>query len=250
MKISIKNEQEIELMRKSGEISYGLLTSLKSYLKPGMTTKQIDKYAYDYIIGHGATPAFLGYEGYPASTCISINDMVVHGIPDNTKIKEGDIVSIDTGSIYKGYYSDTAYTYVIGKVDDKTQKLVDNTRKALYAGISKVKDGVSLNEVCKAIGEVGSSNGYGIFECLTGHGVGKTMHEDPYVPNYSNHESEGIILKEGMTLAIEPMFSLGTKEVWLLPDHWGIVTQDGSKAAHFEHTVLVTKDGYEILTGE
>ena len=250
MKISIKNEQEIELMRKSGQISYGLLTSLKKYIKPGMTTKQIDKYAHDYIIGHGATPAFLGYEGYPASTCISLNSMVVHGIPDNTKVLEGDIVSIDTGSIYNGYYSDTAYTFIVGKVDDKTKKLVEDTEKALYAGISKIKEGVSLNEVCKAIGEVGNSNGYGIFECLTGHGVGRTLHEDPYIPNLSNHESEGIILKAGMTLAIEPMFSLGTKEVWLLPDEWGIVTRDGSMAAHFEHTVLVTKDGYEILTGE
>ena len=231
MKISIKNEQEIELMRKSGQISYGLLTSLKKYIKPGMTTKQIDKYAHDYIIGHGATPAFLGYEGYPASTCISLNSMVVHGIPDNTKVLEGDIVSIDTGSIYKGYYSDTAYTFIVGKVDDKTKKLVEDTEKALYAGISKIKEGVSLNEVCKAI-------------------VGRTLHEDPYIPNLSNHESEGIILKAGMTLAIEPMFSLGTKEVWLLPDEWGIVTRDGSMAAHFEHTVLVTKDGYEILTGE
>ena len=237
--ISIKNEQEIEYMREAGKIAYDLLMSLKDYIKPGMTTKEIDKYAYDFIVSRDATPAFLDYEGYPASTCISINDMVVHGIPDNTKIKEGDIVSVDT-----------AYTYIIGKVDKKTQELVENTRKALYAGISKVKAGVSLNEVCKAIGKVGRENGYGIFEVLTGHGVGKTLHEDPYIPNLSNHESEGIILKSGMTLAIEPMFSLGTKEVWLLPDEWGIVTQDGSNAAHFEHTVLVTDTGYEILTGE
>ncbi len=248
--ISIKNEQEIEKMRVAGKIAYDLLMSLKDIIKPGITTKEIDKYAYDFIVSRDATPAFLDYEGYPASTCISINDMVVHGIPDNTKIKEGDIVSVDTGAIYKGYYSDTAYTYIVGKVDKKTEALVENTRKALYEGISKVKAGVSLNEVCSAIGKVGRENGYGIFEVLTGHGVGTTLHEDPYVPNLSNHESEGIILKSGMTLAIEPMFSLGTKEVWLLPDEWGIITQDGSMAAHFEHTVLVTDDGYEILTGE
>ena len=248
--ISIKNEQEIEKMRVAGKIAYDLLMSLKDVIKPGITTKEVDKYAYDFITSRDATPAFLDYEGYPASTCISINDMVVHGIPDDTKIKEGDIVSVDVGAIYKGYYSDTAYTYIVGKTDFKTEKFVRDTRKALYEGISKVKAGAKLNDICKAIGEVAKRNGYGVFEVLTGHGVGKTLHEDPYIPNYNNHESEGIILKEGMTLAIEPMFSLGTKEVWLLPDDWGIVTRDGSAAAHFEHTVLVTKDGYEILTGE
>ncbi len=248
--ISIKNEQEIELMRKSGQITYEVLMKLKDFIKPGVTTKDIDKFAHDYIVSHDATPSFLGYEGYPASTCVSINDMVVHGIPDNTKIRNGDIVSVDVGSIYKGYHSDSAYTYIVGSVDKQTEDLVNNTRKALYAGISVIKEGIKLNEVCSAIGKVGRENGYGIFECLTGHGVGTTLHEDPYIPNLSNHESEGIILKSGMTLAIEPMFSLGTKEVWLLPDEWGIITRDGSVAAHFEHTVLVTKDGYEILTGE
>ena len=249
--ISIKNEEEIELMRKSGEIIYGVLSSLKDYIKPGMSTKQIDEYAYKYITSRGATPSFLGYEGFPATTCISINDMVVHGIPDDTTIiKEGDIVSVDVGSIYKGYHSDSAYTYMIGKVDKDTKNLVLNTQKALYKGLSVIKAGIKLNEVCRAIESVARANGYGVFECLTGHGVGKELHEDPFIPNLANHESEGIILKEGMTLAIEPMFSLGTKEVWLLPDEWGIITQDGSNAAHFEHTILVTKDGYEILTGE
>ena len=248
--ISIKNEQEIELMRKSGQITYEVLMKLKDFIHEGVTTKEIDKFAHDYIVSHDATPSFLGYEGYPASTCVSINDMVVHGIPDNTKLRNGDIVSVDVGSIYKGYHSDSAYTYIVGSVDKKTEDLVNNTRKALYAGISVIKEGIKLNEVCSAIGKVGKKNGYGIFECLTGHGVGTTLHEEPYIPNLSNHESEGIILKAGMTLAIEPMFSLGTKEVWLLPDEWGIITQDGSNAAHFEHTVLVTKDGYEILTGE
>ena len=246
--ISIKNEQEIEYMREAGKIAYDLLMSLKDYIKPGMTTKEIDKYAYDFIVSRDATPAFLDYEGYPASTCISINDMVVHGIPDNTKIKEGDIVSVDTGAIYKGYYSDTAYTYIIGKIDKKTQELVENTRKALYAGISKVKAGVSLNEVCKAIGKVGRENGYGIFEVLTGHGVGKTLHEDPYIPNLSNHESEGIILKSGMTLAIEPMVIMGKSDILELDDGWTIVTEDGTPAAHYENTILITEKEPEILT--
>ena len=248
--ISIKNEQEIELMRKSGVITYGVLSGLKDFIKVGVTTKEIDKFVYDYIISHDATPSFLGYEGFPATACVSINDMVVHGIPDNTKLKDGDIVTVDVGSIYKGYHSDSAYTYIVGKVDKKTEKFVNDTQKALYKGISVVKEGIKLNEVCKAIESVAKENGYGVFDCLTGHGVGRELHEDPFIPNLSNHESEGIILKAGMTLAIEPMFSLGTKNVWLLDDDWGIVTQDGSLAAHFEHTILVTKDGYEILTGE
>ena len=248
--ISIKNKQEIEYMRASGQITYEVLMNLKHVIKAGMTTKEIDKYATDYIVSHEATPSFLGYEGYPAATCISINEMVVHGIPDDTVVKDGDIVSVDVGSIYKGYHSDSAYTYIIGKVDEKTTKFVNDTQKALYKGLEVIKEGIKLNDICSAIGQVAKDNGYGVFTCLTGHGVGKTLHEDPYIPNLSNHESEGIILKSGMTLAIEPMFSLGTKEVWLLEDGWGIVTRDNSLAAHFEHTILVTKDGYEILTGE
>lgn len=248
--ISIKKEQEIELMRKSGAITYGVLMELKDFIKPGVTTKQIDQFVYDYITSHDATPSFLGYQGFPASACVSLNDMVVHGIPDNTIVKDGDIVTVDVGSLYKGYHSDSAYTYMVGNVEPKTKKLVEETRKALYEGLKQVKAGVKLNKVCTSIGQVAKDNGYGVFECLTGHGIGKHLHEDPYIPNLSNHESEGIILKSGMTLAIEPMFSLGTKEVWLLPDEWGIVTQDGSMSAHFEHTILVTEDGYEILTGE
>lgn len=248
--ISIKTSEEIELIRKSSKITYGLLMSLKDYIKPGITSRDIDKFAYDYITSRDATPAFLNYEGFPATACISINDMVVHGIPDDTIIKDGDIVKVDVGSIYKGYYSDSAYTYIVGKTSKKIKKFVHDTEKALYDGISVIKEGVKLNQVCSKIGRVARENHYGVFTCLTGHGVGRELHEDPYIPNYSNHESEGIILKAGMVLAIEPMFSLGTKEVWLLPDNWGIVTQDGSIAAHFEHTILVTKNGYEILTGE
>ena len=248
--ISIKNEQEIELMRISGQITYGALSGLKNFIKPGITSKDIDKYCYDYITSHDAVPSFLGYEGFPATACISINDVVVHGIPDDTVIKDGDIVSVDLGSIYKGYHSDSAYTYIVGKTSKKNRKFVSDTQKALYKGISVIKEGIKLNQVCSAIGRVAKENHYGVFTCLTGHGVGRDLHEDPYIPNLSNHESEGIILKSGMTLAIEPMFSLGTKEVWLLDDDWGIVTRDGSNSAHFEHTILVTKDGYEILTGE
>lgn len=248
--ISIKSDEGIDLIRKSGSITYQVLMNLKDIIKPGITSKEIDKYVYDYITSHDAIPSFLGYEGYPASACVSINEVVVHGIPNNTKLKEGDIVSVDVGSIYRGYHSDSAYTYLVGKCSEEDKRLVKYTQKALYEGIKQVKAGVSLNEVCKAIGKVAKENKFGVFTCLTGHGVGRELHEDPFIPNYSNHESKDIILEEGMTLAIEPMFSLGSKEVWLLEDDWTIITQDNSKAAHFEHTILVTKDGYEILTGE
>ena len=249
--ISIKTKNEIEYMKQAGKISYDLLMSLKDVIKEGISTKEIDDYCYDFITSRGAKPAFLNYEGFPASACVSLNEMVVHGIPNkNTILKNGDIVTVDTGAIVHGYYSDTAYTYIVGNVSKKTAKFVDDTRHALYKGLSVIKDGVVLNEVCKAIESVAKENGYGVFDVLTGHGVGSDLHEDPFIPNLANHESEGIILKEGMTLAIEPMFSLGTKEVWLMPDDWGIITRDGSMTAHFEHTILVTKDGYEILTGE
>src|SRR5574344_637253 len=248
--ISIKNKQEIEYMRASGQITYEVLMNLKHVIKAGMTTKEIDKYATDYIVSHGATPSFLGYEGYPAATCVSINEVVVHGIPDDTVVKDGDIVTVDVGTIYKGYHSDSAYTYIVGNVSDDIKKFVDNTQKALYAGLKVVKNGIKLNDICKAVESVAIKNHYGVFKCLTGHGVGKHLHEDPYIPNYSNSESEDIIVKTGMTLAIEPMFSIGTDEVWLLDDEWTIETQDSSLAAHFEHTILVTDDGYEILTGE
>src|SRR5574344_1989879 len=176
--ISIKNKQEIEYMRASGQITYEVLMNLKHVIKAGMTTKEIDKYATDYIVSHGATPSFLGYEGYPAATCVSINEVVVHGIPDDTVVKDGDIVSVDVGSIYKGYHSDSAYTYIIGKVDKKTTKFVNDTQKALYKGLEVIKEGIKLNDVCSAIGQVAKDNGYGVFTCLTGHGVGKTLHEE------------------------------------------------------------------------
>lgn len=248
--ISIKNNKEIDLMRISGKITYQVLMELKNIIKPGTTLKEIDDFVYEYITTHDAKPSFLGYEGYPASACISVNEVIVHGIPNNTKLKNGDIVTVDVGSNYKGYHSDSAYTYKVGKVDNKISKFVDDTQKALYRGLEVVKNGIKLNEVCKNIEKVAKENGYGVFTCLTGHGVGKELHEDPYIPNYSNHESKGIILKSGMTLAIEPMFSLGTNEVWLLDDNWTIVTRDNSVSAHFEHTILVTDNGYEILTGE
>ena len=249
--IDVRNEKEIEYMKYSGEVTSEVLNELKDFIKPGISTLDIDKFVYEYIKSKNCEPAFLGFEGFPASCCVSINDVVVHGIPNEKDIiKTGDIVSVDVGSIYKGFYSDSAYTYIIGDVSDNVRKFVEDTKVALYSGLSVIKAGISLNEVCKAIEKVANENGYSVIKELTGHGVGKNLHEDPYIPNYSNKECENIILKSGNTLAIEPMFSIGKGDVWILENGWSISTQDKSICAHFEHTVLVTENGYKILTGE
>lgn len=249
--IDIKSEDEIKLMRHSGKIAYELLNNLKDLMKPGVTTKELDDYSYKYMADRDCTPSFLGFEGYPASICVSINEIVVHGIPNDKKIlKNGDIVSVDVGVNYKGLNTDTAYTYIIGNTTREKRELVEHTKEALYKGLEVIKDGMKLNEVCKNIESVAKKHHYSVFRELTGHGVGKELHEDPYIPNYSNKESEDIILKEGMTLAIEPMFGLKNRNIWLLEDGWAIETEDKSPAAHFEHTILVTKTGYEIITGE
>lgn len=248
--ITIKTKKEIELMKYAGSVANEVLNSLKNVIKEGMTINEIDKYVKDYINSKNCYPTCLGFEGYPKSICASINEEVVHGIPDDRKLKNGDIITIDIGVTYKGMIVDTAYTYIVGKTDEKIIELVKNTQEALNEGIKVIKSGIKLNDVCKAIEKVALKNKYGVIRELTGHGVGYDFHEDPYIPNYSNSESENIVLKSGMTLAIEPMFSLKGREVWILENGWTISTEDGSPTAHFEHTILVTENGYEILTGE
>ena len=245
--ISIKTKQEIELMRKSGEITYGVLSSLKDYIKPGMTTKQIDKYVYDYIVSHDATPSFLDYEGYPASSCVSINDMVVHGIPDDTIIKNGDIVSVDVGSIYKGYHSDAARTHAVGEIRPDLQKLIDVTRESFFEGIKFAKEGNHLYDISRAIGDYAESFGYGVVRELCGHGIGTGLHESPEIPNFQMRR-RGPKLKAGMTLAIEPMINLGTERIRWMSDNWTVVTADGKASAHYENTILITKDEPKILS--
>lgn len=245
-----KNKEEIELMRYAGEVAYELLNELGSIITPGIATKKLNDFAEEFIRMKGCTSAELGYEGYPASICVSVNEEVVHGIPGDRLLKNGDIVSVDLVICYKGYMADTARTYKVGKVSKEVDNLVKHTKEALYKGLGVIKEGIKLNEVCKAIESVANEYGYGVPRELTGHGIGSSMHEDPYIPNYSNLEAENITLESRMTLAIEPMFSLKGRKVWLLDDDWTISTEDGSPVAHFEHTVVVTKDGYEILTGE
>lgn len=248
--ISIKSEREIELMRYAGHINYLTHEEIKKHLKPGIRTEELDKIAHDFIIKNDCIPSCLGYEGYPKSICISINDEVVHGIPSKRRIKNGDIVSIDFTVRYKGYESDAARTYIIGEASLEEKELVENTKKALYEGLSKVKSGAKIGDVSHAIEEYAHSHGLSVVEALVGHGVGSKMHEEPDVPNYGE-AGTGKVLKKGMTIAIEPMLTLGKKDVCLTDqDDWVIVTEDESASAHFEHTILVTEDGYEILTGE
>lgn len=248
--ITIKTLEEINLMRYAGKVAYEVLEMLEDMIKVGVTTKHLDELAYNYITSKSCTPSFLGYEGFPSSICASINEEIVHGIPnDKRKLKSGDIISIDIGVCYKGYHADTARTYKVGHTSKEVDALVRDTKKALYEGIKSIKNGSKLSEISIAIEKVGRRGNYAIFRELTGHGVGENLHEDPYIPNYRTNE-EDVILKSGMVLAIEPMFGLKSRDIVLENDDWTITTIDNSPSAHFEHSVLVTDEGFEILTGE
>lgn len=247
--VTIKTEEEIAKMKYAGKVCFDLLESFEHIVKTGVTTKELNDYAYEFIVSHKCTPSFLNYEGYPASICTSINEEVVHGIPGKRKLKYGDIISLDVGACFEGYHADTARTYKVGNVSKEVEKLMKETKRALYEGLSVVKPGIKLNDVCTAVERVAKESNFGVVRELTGHGIGTTVHEDPFIPNYSNKDSE-LILEVGMVLAIEPMFTLHGRKIWVLEDDWTIVTQDSSPAAHYEHTIAVTKDGYEILTGE
>lgn len=245
--ISIKSDYEIELLKKAGEIVGNTHNYLKKFIKPGITTKELDKLAHDFIIKSEATPSFLGLYGFPGSVCISINEEVVHGIPGNRKLKDGDIVSIDIGACYKGYHGDSAWTYPVGRISDDKKKLLELTEQSLFEGLSVIKEGAHVGDIGNAIETFSNKNHLGVIRELVGHGVGSKVHEEPDVPNYGK-KNTGPILKAGMVIAVEPMLNLGTRQVFMLDDDWTIVTGDNMPSAHFEHTVLVTKDGYTILT--
>lgn len=247
--ISIKSEREIELMREAGKINYLAHEEIKKHIKVGVTTKELDRIAYNFISTHNAIPSCLNYEGFPASICTSINDEVVHGIPSSRKLKNGDIISVDFTVRLNGYESDSTRTYMVGEATKEVKDLVINTEKALYEGIKQVRPGARIGDISNAIETYAHNHGLSVVEELVGHGIGTEMHEDPDVPNFGE-AGTGPILKEGMVLAIEPMLNLGKRDVCMLDDDWTIVTLDGSPSAHFEHTVAVTKDGYKILTGE
>ena len=246
--ISIKSEREIELLRKAGNIVYETHQYLKQYIKPGITTGELDKLAEDFIKSKDAYPSFKGYDGFPGSICTSVNQQVVHGIPGSYKLKSGDIISIDIGACYKGYHGDSAWTYAVGDIDNEKRYLMEHTEKALFAGLSQVKPGNRIGDISSAVEEYAIEQGLGVVKELVGHGVGSSLHEDPDIPNYGQPNT-GPRIKEGMVFAVEPMLNLGSPNVVILNDDWTVETEDYSPSAHFEHTVVVTKDGYEILTG-
>lgn len=245
--ISIKSKEEIEYMRKAGMLVSLTHKYLKSFIKPGITTNELDKLAEEFIIKNGGVPSCKGYEGFPATLCTSINDEVVHGIPSNRKLKNGDIITIDMVIGYRGYQGDAAWTYAVGDISDKKKYLMKHTKASLYEGIKEVKPGSRIGDISNAVERYATKHNLGIVKELVGHGIGTDMHEDPDVPNYGKPHS-GPKLKEGMVICIEPMLNLGSPDVYILEDGWTIKTDDGLPSAHYEHTILVTKDGYEILT--
>ena len=247
--ISIKSDYEISLMQKAGNIVYKTHQYLKPFLKPGITTKELDKLAYDFILSQGATPSFLNYDGFPGTICISINDEVVHGIPGKRKLKDGDIIKLDIGACWKGYHGDSAWSSTVGNVSDDIKYLMKHTEEALFKGLEQVKPGNHIGDIGAAIEEYATKYNLGIVRELVGHGIGNKVHEKPDVPNYGK-KGTGPVLKKGMCIAVEPMLNLGTQEIYILDDDWTIITQDGSPSAHFEHTVVVTDTGYRILTGD
>ncbi len=246
--ISIKSDREIELLAQAGKIVYETHCYLKPYVVPGITTKELDKLAEDFIISKGATPSFKGYEGFPATLCTSINSEIVHGIPSNRKLKNGDIISIDIGACFKGYHGDSAWTYAVGDVSDDAKYIMEHTEKSLFVGLEQIKPGNHIGDIGAKIEEYANKYHLGVVKELVGHGVGTNVHEEPDVPNYGVPKT-GPILKEGMVIAVEPMLTLGSPEIVILDNDWTIETEDYSLSAHYEHTVVVTKNGYRILTG-
>ena len=246
--IKIKSEREITLLREAGRIVALCHEELKKHVKPGVSTWELNEICEKLILENGATPSFKGYGGFPASVCASINEVVVHGIPSKKQIlKNGDIIAIDIGACYKGYHGDSAWSYKVGSISQNDELLLKVTHDALFAGLAAVKEGAHLGDVEAAIGNYIKPYGFGIVEEFTGHGVGRDLHEDPAIFNFGI-PGTGPILKEGMVLAIEPMVHLGKADVYVIADGWGVKTLDKSLTAHYEHTIAITEDGYQILT--
>lgn len=242
-----KSDFEVDLMRIAGRIVAETHQVLANAIRPGITTKELDQIAEDFIRSKGASPSFLGYGGFPASICASINEELVHGIPSNRVLKDGDIISIDIGAEYNGYHGDSAWTYGVGKISDLASRLLNVTEESLYKGLEKVTPDFRLSDISHAIQQHVEANGFSIVREYVGHGIGEDLHEDPQIPNYGP-PNRGPRLKPGMALAIEPMVNAGERFVRTLADRWTVVTEDNSLSAHFEHTILITNSGHEILT--
>lgn len=253
MKIFLKTEDEIELMRKANQLVGSTLAELGKHIRPGVTTLQLDKIAEEFILDHGAIPTFKNFpnpygEPFPASICTSVNDVVVHGVPnDEVVLKDGDIISIDCGTLLDGFNGDSAYTFCVGEVSPEVKQLLKTTKESLYIGIEQAVAGKHIGDIGAAVQQHCETQGYGIVRELTGHGIGREMHEPPQIPNYGRR-GNGVMLKAGMCIAIEPMVTLGDRQIWMLPDKWSIVTRDRKPAAHFEHTIAIRRGKAEILS--
>jgi methionyl aminopeptidase len=245
--ILIKSPQEIEKMRIAGRIVALAHQAIAPLIKPGVTTKEIEMVADKVIRANGATPSFKGYGGYPASVCTSVNQVLVHGIPSNTKLKEGDIISVDIGANYLGYHGDSAWTYAVGKISKQAEALLKVTHDSLFIGLENAKVGKRVGDISHAVQTYVEKHGFSIPKDYGGHGIGSNLHEEPFIPNFGTADS-GVALRAGMVLAIEPMVHIGHDETEVLLDDWTVVSKDGSLTAHYEHTVVITETGYEILT--
>ena len=245
--INIKSPHEIECMRKSGAILRDCLLFLGDRVKPGVSTKRLDEFAYDYIKRHDSTPSFLGYGGFPGTICASIEEVVFHGFPSERRLKEGEIIGVDCGLVFKGWQADAARTFLVGEVSEEKKRLVETTRESFFEGVKQFKAGGRLGDISHAVQVYNESRGYGVVRSMVGHGIGREMHEDPSVPNYGKRGT-GVRLRAGTVLCIEPMIAMGTWKVKLLADGWCAVTADHKPAAHYENTVVVREDGVEILT--
>ncbi|MBS4959957.1 MAG: type I methionyl aminopeptidase [Clostridiales bacterium] len=249
MAITIKTPEQIEKMKVAGKILARLDEILRAEIKPGITTRELDHIAEDYIRSQGAIPSFKGYSGFPASICTSVNEEIVHGIPSSRKLKNGDIISIDMGSFIGGFNGDCARTYGVGEISEENQQLIDVTRESFFAGIKYAKAGYHLYEISAAIQQYVESHGFGVVRDYVGHGIGREMHEDPAIPNYKEaHMGRGLKLQKGMALAIEPMVTAGSYNLKVLSDGWTAVTKDGLNAAHYENTLIITDGEPELTT--
>ena len=247
--IKIKSAREVSLMRRAGKITAAARALAGEMVTPGVTTREIDKAVHDFILSQGAIPTFLGYGGYPASVCISINEEVIHGIPGSRVIKDGDIVSIDVGATKDGYVGDCAATFIAGDCDEESKKLIEVTRQSFFEGIKFARPGYRISDISHAVQTYAEGNGFSVVREYVGHGVGREMHEEPEVPNYGK-PGHGPRLMAGMTLAVEPMINAGSAGVRVLKDGWTVVTTDGKRSAHYENTILITNDDPVILTSE
>ena len=247
--ITLKSKREIELLKEAGHIVYLTHQYLRPHIKAGIKTKELDRLAEEFIRSKGATPSFKGYEGFPSTLCISINDEVVHGFPSDRVLQDGDIISIDIGACYKGYHGDSAWTYTVGKVSDDAKYLLEHTEKALYEGIKQAKVGNRIGDISYAVEKYATEHNLGVVKELVGHGVGTSVHESPDVPNYGT-KGTGPKIRDGMVIAIEPMLTLGSPDIYVEDNDWTVVTVDSSLSAHFEHTIAITNEGVIILTGD